>query len=166
VFGSIVYLSKNEMYLLDSFEGTRRSNPHSTNPDVNMYRREEVETFVYKKDGTAIQLNSIAYIMNDTKWVKQPSLKYMQACKRNIDQFWNQGETNSVIHVRKGDGTFVYDWNEEDALKPNEYILRYFNVMVRAEPIRMLLSHAGVKFEDRRITKEEWPSIKPSMPNG
>jgi glutathione S-transferase len=38
--------------------------------------------------------------------------------------------------------------------------------MVRGEPIRMLLSHAGVKYEDKKISMEEWPSQKASMPNG
>lgn len=38
--------------------------------------------------------------------------------------------------------------------------------MVRGEPIRMLLSHAKVKFEDKRISMEEWPSQKANMPNG
>lgn len=38
--------------------------------------------------------------------------------------------------------------------------------MVRGEPIRMLLSHAKVKFHDKRISMEEWPSQKKSMPYG
>jgi len=37
--------------------------------------------------------------------------------------------------------------------------------MVRGEPIRMLLSHAKVKYEDKKISMEEWPSLKKSMPN-
>ena len=70
VLGSIVYLSKEEMYMLDVFEGAKRSDPLSSDPKINMYRREEVPTFVRGKDGKLTQLNSIAYIMNDTKWVK------------------------------------------------------------------------------------------------
>ena len=45
------------------------------------------------------------------------------------------------------------------------YTLYYFNLYVRAEPSRMLLSKAGVNFEDRRIEFAEWPELKPTMPN-
>ena len=38
----------------------------------------------------------------------------------------------------------------------------YFNVYARAEPIRMMLKHAGVDFVDERITMEEWPEKKAS----
>ena len=48
----------------------------------------------------------------------------------------------------------------------NEYTLYYFSpVMARAEPIRMLLHHANIKFEDKRFTFQEWGAIKPNMPN-
>jgi len=32
----------------------------------------------------------------------------------------------------------------------------------RAEPIRYILALAGVKYEDHRIQREEWPSLKSS----
>ena len=51
----------------------------------------------------------------------------------------------------------MYDWTEEEAIAEKEYILHYFGVMVRGEPIRMLLSHSNVPFEDRRIKGEDWP---------
>jgi len=56
--------------------------------------------------------------------------------------------------------------NYSKKLEENEYIFYYFPVMVRGEPIRMLLAHAKVKFEDKKISMEEWPSQKSSMPNG
>ena len=47
-----------------------------------------------------------------------------------------------------------------------EYTFYYFKeVMVRAEPIRMLLAHANVKFIDKRFSFSEWPALKPGMPN-
>ena len=45
------------------------------------------------------------------------------------------------------------------------YKLWYFPVYGRGEPIRMLLAKAGIHFDERTVTMEEWPSIKPSMPN-
>ena len=36
----------------------------------------------------------------------------------------------------------------------------------RGEPIRMLLSHANIPFENYELTQEEWPSFKPTTPGG
>lgn len=46
------------------------------------------------------------------------------------------------------------------------YSLHYFDVRGRAEPIRLLLAHAGVSFEDCAFQGAEWPSKKPQMPLG
>ena len=43
-----------------------------------------------------------------------------------------------------------------------KYKLTYFNVTARAEPIRLILAAAGVKYEDVRIKREDWPKMKPS----
>lgn len=40
------------------------------------------------------------------------------------------------------------------------YVLTYFNVRGRAEPIRLLFHAAGVEFEDKRLTSEEWAVMK------
>ena len=48
--------------------------------------------------------------------------------------------------------------NVTDAMP--EYRLTYFNAMGRAEPIRLLFAQAGEKYQDRRIEKPDWPSLK------
>ncbi|CAK9820777.1 Glutathione S-transferase [Anthophora plagiata] len=46
------------------------------------------------------------------------------------------------------------------------YKLTYFNVTGLGEPIRFLLHQSGIKFEDKRLTFEEWPQFKSQMPMG
>ena len=42
------------------------------------------------------------------------------------------------------------------------YKVTYFNVTALAEPIRYLLSYAGVDFQDDRFEFADWPTLKPS----
>ena len=44
--------------------------------------------------------------------------------------------------------------------------IHYFDVYNRAEPARMLLTHAGVSFKDNRFQMEDWSELKPTMPGG
>ncbi|XP_026821054.1 glutathione S-transferase-like [Rhopalosiphum maidis] len=46
------------------------------------------------------------------------------------------------------------------------YKLTYFNFPALAEPIRFLLAYLEIDFEDFRFEREQWPSIKPTMPFG
>ncbi|XP_076673268.1 glutathione S-transferase-like [Andrena cerasifolii] len=46
------------------------------------------------------------------------------------------------------------------------YKLTYFDLTGLGEPIRLLLHQSGIKFEDKRVTFEEWPQLKPQMPMG
>ncbi|XP_012264442.2 uncharacterized protein LOC105690872 [Athalia rosae] len=46
----------------------------------------------------------------------------------------------------------------------SSYKLTYFDFTGLGEPIRYMLSYAGIKFEDFRITLEEWPKHKHQMP--
>jgi glutathione S-transferase len=47
-----------------------------------------------------------------------------------------------------------------------QYKLTYFNARGRAEIVRLVFAQAGVEYEDKRITKEEWGELKPNTPNG
>jgi glutathione S-transferase len=42
------------------------------------------------------------------------------------------------------------------------YKLIYFNVRARAEPIRMIFAVAGVPYEDFRLERSAWPTLKES----
>ena len=44
--------------------------------------------------------------------------------------------------------------------------LTYFGLHAKAEPIRMLLKHKGVSFNDNVITFEQWAEIKPTTTSG
>ncbi|KAJ8894209.1 hypothetical protein PR048_006819 [Dryococelus australis] len=47
-----------------------------------------------------------------------------------------------------------------------KYKLIYFSLNALGEPIRLLLSYGNQEFEDFRIEREKWPSIKTTMPFG
>ena len=40
--------------------------------------------------------------------------------------------------------------------------LYYFNLRGRAELSRLMLAQGGADYEDTRIEKEDWPTLKPS----
>jgi len=46
------------------------------------------------------------------------------------------------------------------------YKLTYFNMMGRAEPLRLIFAQAGQDYEDCRITHEEWATFKSKTPFG
>uniref|UniRef100_A0A914V701 glutathione transferase n=1 Tax=Plectus sambesii TaxID=2011161 RepID=A0A914V701_9BILA len=45
-----------------------------------------------------------------------------------------------------------------------QYTLTYFNLMGRAEPIRLIFAQARVNYKDHRIERSEWPALKEKMP--
>jgi len=47
-----------------------------------------------------------------------------------------------------------------------KYTLVYFNAKGRAELARLLFAQAGVEYEDKRIQREDWASLKSSVPTG
>ena len=45
---------------------------------------------------------------------------------------------------------------------PTKYKLTYFDIRGRAEMTRLLFAAAGASYEDVRVKKEDWPTLKPS----
>ena len=44
--------------------------------------------------------------------------------------------------------------------------LTYFPIRGRAEVPRLILEHAGAEYKDTRVTFEEWPALKATLPFG
>lgn len=47
-----------------------------------------------------------------------------------------------------------------------QYKLVYFNGKGRAEVARLMFAHAGVEYEDYRMERDEWPTLKKESPTG
>lgn len=47
-----------------------------------------------------------------------------------------------------------------------KYVLTYFDLRGRGEVTRLLFKVAGVEFEDKRLTFEEWGKEKENMKSG
>ena len=47
-----------------------------------------------------------------------------------------------------------------------KYTLIYFQSRGQAEVTRLIFAQAGVEYEDRRLTSEEWAKLKPTTPTG
>ncbi|KHN81969.1 Glutathione S-transferase 1 [Toxocara canis] len=59
----------------------------------------------------------------------------------------------------------VESTNNNEGNRSN-YKLLYFNARWRGEGARLIFAYAGVPYEDVRVTKEEWPKLKPTTPFG
>jgi len=62
----------------------------------------------------------------------------------------------------EGEPAPVIPWDE----LTHTYTLFYFNVKALAEPLRYLFAIGGIEYEDVRVTRDEWPALKPTMPMG
>eukprot|EP00966_Prymnesium_polylepis_P011699 269016-Prymnesium_polylepis.1 len=83
VYGSVVYLTEDELELLDGFEGVNRADPFSASGGT--YRRAKM-TCVLKKDGSKVP--GIMYLKNNLEWRQPPSEAYLEACLTHIGGMW------------------------------------------------------------------------------
>ncbi|KAG7213587.1 hypothetical protein KM043_002841 [Ampulex compressa] len=82
---------------------------------------------------------------------------------RSIDHKTMMGRTSPVQrHARP---LRFLDPSDRESKMPS-YKLTYFPSKALAEPIRFIFSYAGVEFEDVRFNRDDWPTIKPTMPFG
>lgn len=51
-------------------------------------------------------------------------------------------------------------------MAPNKLVLIYFDIPGLAEPIRWILAQSGLEWEDKRLSREEFDELKPTLPNG
>ena len=114
VAGSVVALSAADISRLDPFEGVDSRKPDSRD---GVYRHEPllVRVRVDKDEEQGYSYHwrdAIAYVKNNLEWRGPPSVSYLRACKRNIEQFWCKDMEGVKITVRKGDGEVVFEWTE------------------------------------------------------
>lgn len=65
-----------------------------------------------------------------------------------------------IAHAQIASGSCRYS-DTFNALAMASYKLTYFEGRGRAEFIRLIFAHAGVRYEDERVSFEEWPKMKP-----
>ena len=105
--GSVVFLSEQELKLLDHFEGISASgDPFSIDPSVNVYRRSWVSLLStdslllsLRGQSSSTTIRAIAYIRNDDEWGSYPREAYLTACHRNISPFWPDLDGNQSLRV-------------------------------------------------------------------
>lgn len=97
VYGSVVDLSATELSLLDGFEGV----PNPDEPylgdgadERSDYRRQDV--ILLTGENLDEPREAVMYVMVHTLSLGPPSERYLEACRRNVHQFW----PGDVIEVR------------------------------------------------------------------
>jgi gamma-glutamylcyclotransferase (GGCT)/AIG2-like uncharacterized protein YtfP len=86
VFGSLIMLNEKELRKLDKFE---------TN-----YTRKMIKV----NDNYFNKLNAHVYICNDTKFVKEPSVEYLNNIKQNIYESWKIKTKKVPIYIKTKQG--------------------------------------------------------------
>lgn len=119
------------------------------------------------KDGMLNLQEFLAYRQRQTAWWRQ---RYAESGSLPEDQEKTTWEcmnklNQSYTGLKKDDfrmtNMILYKMN----MKPDcMYRIWYFDFYGRAEPIRMLLTHAGIKWEDIPVSFNIWPQFKSAVP--
>jgi len=107
------------------------------------------ETFTIERDAKLT--------VNQTVTVKSSTGKSFQ-CMTRLD-------TEPEIAYYTNGGILQYVLRKLIA-QTTDYKLHYFPFYGRAEPLRMMLTHAGADWDEAEYTFDQWPKYKESMPNG
>ncbi len=86
VFGSLIMLNEKELRKLDKFE-------------TNYIRK-----MIKVNDNYFNKLNAYVYICNDTKFVKKPSVEYLNSIKTNIYESWKIKTERVPIYIKTKQG--------------------------------------------------------------
>ena len=114
-YGSVVYLSEEELILLDPFEGILpRTDPFAADP-ANKYRRVHVEVELPCVDSSPqpcepTRARALAYILNTPTWEAYPSESYLAAVYRNLAPFWPQLDGDGHLAIYDTDGNERGKW--------------------------------------------------------
>lgn len=75
----------------------------------------------------------------------------------------NAEEVIAEVPVVEVEGEVAPVEGEQAPAEPlkNSYTLFYFNVKALAEPLRYLFAYGALEYEDVRVTRDEWPALKP-----
>ncbi|CAH1163515.1 unnamed protein product [Phaedon cochleariae] len=57
-------------------------------------------------------------------------------------------------------------WFPSQIIAESSLRLHYFDMPGQGEPIRMMLTYGNIPFEDVRISRDDWPELRPMMPLG
>uniref|UniRef100_A0A7S4L402 Gamma-glutamylcyclotransferase AIG2-like domain-containing protein n=1 Tax=Paramoeba aestuarina TaxID=180227 RepID=A0A7S4L402_9EUKA len=109
VLGSVVPLSPKQMEKLDRFEGiSEGDDPFGME---GWYRRHWVSYHdnMEEAKNKSNEKRAIAYVMNPRSWTARgPSEKYLNACHRNISQFWKNHNVSVTYNGKEGEPGEVF----------------------------------------------------------
>jgi len=90
-------LSAYELLMLDGFEGVKSAD-ESYASDGCAYHRQDVLCLVGEAEEV---VTAVLYVKADCSWRGPPSKQYLEACARNVGQFW----APATVEVRDENGT-------------------------------------------------------------
>ncbi|GFS04056.1 hematopoietic prostaglandin D synthase [Elysia marginata] len=91
-------------------------------------------------------------------------LATIEPSTREIFSFKLLGESTEEAEVQEtpNRGVALFNLELKSTTNMPTYKLSYFNTRGRAEIARLIFAYAGQKFEDNRVSRENWPAMKPS----